>query len=54
MTDVAPERPSVPEHSLVPSVTPFSRFGISGEKNHEEVAKTGAKGLIFNRHNSTV
>ncbi|MDR0633316.1 MAG: hypothetical protein LBF84_04245 [Holosporales bacterium] len=28
MTDVAPERPSVPEHSLVPSVTPFSRFGI--------------------------
>ncbi|MDR0632962.1 MAG: hypothetical protein LBF84_02375 [Holosporales bacterium] len=29
MTDVAPERPSVPEHSLVPSVTPFSRFGIT-------------------------
>jgi hypothetical protein len=29
MTDVAPERPSVPEHSLVPSVTPFSKFGIT-------------------------
>ncbi|MDR0633077.1 MAG: hypothetical protein LBF84_02965 [Holosporales bacterium] len=28
MTDVAPERPSVPEHLLVPSVTPFSGSGI--------------------------